>query len=220
MGKGKHPQPRARPGSTSKKLTELINAVRDAVQPPAGPSPADEQLEALAAACRAHDANATLNPNELGVASIDEVPPTINPMANIHPEDALRRPSQATMETLADSTPSRPAVTGANTSSLPPLPNPVGTREDTPTGMPPIPFPRSEDGPAAPPEDKDRPALPLEDLATLSISENAASESTDQRRVDRPLTWDEMWAAWPVLGAEAIKSVREGHLPTETIGWS
>lgn len=249
MGKGKARQPKPRQATTNKKVADLINRFRDALQPPTGPSSADSKLGALVAATRAHETTATLGANELDLDSVtEEEVPTTNPMrSETHQAMEMLRPhSQVARQTMLHSTVE--TQTTDTSESKPTSDLATATQKlthdpfidaDTPTPSE-APATTSPAAPDRSPPDEDRttptapkirqpeiypPAAPSFPLTTPSattsfVDTGASTRIVKTRLHERPLTWEELWAAWRIPSPREIEGIRSGNIPLEVIGWS
>ncbi|BEI96089.1 hypothetical protein CcaverHIS631_0110380 [Cutaneotrichosporon cavernicola] len=218
MGKSKHHKAgtKSRPVSTNGKVTDLLNRVREVLQPAAPPSSVDKQLVALAVVAKVPDATATLNPNDLGIETVwEEEPPTTNPMAGLDSPIIQPKPSdpiETLQEDLASGTdnPTFGNIIDKETHS---------TFENAGTKL----TPGAQPGRSLPNNIKPTISIPLKPTSsgspTSSIDTDPSVKVDKARLGDRPLAWNELWAAWPILSLEEIKGARESRQPLDVFWW-
>ncbi|BEJ17420.1 hypothetical protein CspHIS471_0608210 [Cutaneotrichosporon sp. HIS471] len=217
MGKSKHHKPgrKNRPVSTNGKVTDLLNRVREVLQPAAPPSSVDKQLAALVVVAKVPNATATLNPNDLGLETVwEEEPPTTNPMAGLDSPIIQPKPFDS-IETLQDDL--------ASGTDIPTFALIIDKGTHSTFGLIIDKGTHSTFENAHPNNVKSITSISLKPTSsgspTSSIDTDPSVKVDKARLGDRPLAWNELWAAWPILSLEEIKGARESRQPLDVFGW-
>ncbi|GMK57636.1 hypothetical protein CspeluHIS016_0404700 [Cutaneotrichosporon spelunceum] len=207
MTKGKQPLGKtlSRPDSTNVKVAGFLSRFREVLQPQAGPSPNQLQLQALGAATRRPEDVGTLQPSDLGLElGSEEQPPATNPVAGLTSPIINPHKLKSKMPTPVGSSGGTDSSTSGPVSGSGNPPTVDSSISGTKLG--PMLFIPDQSTPSG--------------LPTLSIDTDPSVKVDKTRLGDRPLTWPELWAAWPILSPQEIHGARENRQPLDIFRWS